>query len=333
MEIVVAGRYISHHTSWGDLEWSTCWPGYSDELTFDVSSIPSWFRPGSLVSLVWGGEALWSGTLDEPTRGARLRAAGLWRLLNDYAALDALGELSLGPNTSLEQAIVRGLPVIKTSTWASSAVPLNTDAPPTVAQVQDADVAQTPGLAWGVLPNGEFTRRSRTAPRLHIRPGGDGLGIAWDNYASTLIARYLDSGTSTYTTVTRTDSDAETRWGAREAVVPGVLNDGAPMTSAQAENVLDGMLAKGRARPGWTTPIELAPGALVGDYGQEVDPRTIKPYETVRVHGIGEDIGALPGQTYVDVHIERVRYPSGGGLPVITPVGLVSPMHAVLQRS
>jgi hypothetical protein len=143
------------------------------------------------------------------------------------------------------------------------------------------------------------------------------------------IARYND-GTN-YQSVTRTDSTAEDRWGYKEAVVPKALNDDAAMTLAQAQAILDSMLAKGRAKPGWTTPIEVAYGALTDARQCPVDLRSVKPFEQVRVHGITEDIGGLPGQTYVDMPLARYAPAADGKTAVLTPEGLVSPLTDVLS--
>lgn len=329
MELVIDGRYLSLHTAWGDLDWSLCWPGYSDEATFDVARQPSWFKPGLLGFLVWGGVKMFAGTLEEPTRGSQMRLTGLHRLGENYAALDGLGAMSLAPNEALTTAIARGLPWTKPDLWPDIAVPLGMDSPATLTQVIDADTALIPGHDWGVLPDSSIRRFARPAVRLHVRPGGDGLGIAWDNYASTLIARYYDG--AAYQSATRTDSTAEDRWGAKEAVVPKALNDGATMTLAQAQAILDSMLAKGRAKPGWTTPIEVAYGALTDARQCPVDLRSVKPYEQVRVHGITEDIGGLPGQTYVDMPLARYAPAADGKTAVLTPEGLVSPLTDVLS--
>ena len=329
MELIIDGRYLSLHTAWGDLDWSLCWPGYSDEATFDVARQPSWFKPGLLGYLVWGGQKMFAGTLEEPTRGNQVRLTGLHRLGEKYAALDGSANMSLIPDTAIDAAIVRGLPWSRATSWGASAVPLGADSPATLTQVVDADTAQYPGQDWGVLPTGVMVRQARATPRLHVRPGGDGLGIAWDNYASTLIARYYDG--AAYQSATRTDSTAEDRWGYKEAVVPKALNDGATMTLGQAQAILDSMLAKGRAKPGWTTPIEVAYGALTDARQCPVDLRSVKPYEQVRVHGITEDIGGLPGQTYVDMPLARYAPAADGKSAVLTPEGLVSPLTDVLS--
>lgn len=328
LELVVGGHYLALMTSWGDLDWSLCWPGYSDELTFDVASHPSTLRPDAPVALVWAGEKLWSGTLDEPVRGQRLRAAGLFRKGEQYAALNGGGNLSLYPNEAVDVAIGRGMPWTNPTGGLVGPVPLGTDAPSTVAEVLAAMDAQTPSWATGIAPSGQLIRRERSAPRLHIRPGGDGLGIAWDNYASTLIARYVDSTTHLYTTVIRSDATAEARWGYRERTVSSALNDGAEMTLTQAQAVLDSMLASGRSRPGWTTPVEVEYGGVVTERQQPVDLATIRPYETVRVHGLTDDVGDLAGQSYVDMPLARIQHQRTS--VVLTPVGLVSPMQDVL---
>lgn len=330
MQLIVDGHYLSALTAWGDLDWSLCWPGYSDELTFDVASHPSIFKPGKVASLVWGGERLFAGTLDEPVRGQKLRVAGLHRLGEKYAALDGSGNLSLATDTAVPAAIGRGLPW----SWVvggGTTVPLGTDTPPSITQIVDAQTAMLPGVDWGVRPDGMAFGRARSAPRLHIRPGGDGLGIAWDNYASTLIARYVDSTTHTYTTVTRSDAAAEARWGYKEAVLGTALNDGAEMTLAQAQAVLDSMLAAGRARPGWTQAIEVQYGAVLNNHQQPVDLATIKPYETIRVHGLTEDVGDLAGQSYVDMPLAAIKHNKANASAVLTPVGLLDPMGDVLS--
>lgn len=330
MELIVDDHYISALTSWGDLDWSLCWPGYSDELTFDVASHPSIFKPGKIVSLVWGATRLWTGTLDEPVRGQKLRAAGLHRLGEKYAALTSGGDLSTWPAGAVDAAIVRGMPWIRSVADDMPIAPINTDSPSTITEIVNVNTAQFPGWDWGVLPGRQYVRRERAVPRLHVRPGGDGLGIAWDNYASTLIARYFDSASSTYQTAIVTDATAQARWGYREVIVPNALNDGAAMSAAQATAALDSMLAAGRNRPGWTAPIEVEYGAILNSYQQPVDLATIKPYETIRVHGLADDVADLDGQSYVDMPLARINH-SGGPKVVLTPVGLVSPMVDVLS--
>lgn len=326
MQMVVDGHYLGTLTAWGDLEWGLCWPGYSDELTFDIASYPSILKPGAITSLVWGGEALWSGTLEEPVRGQKLRASGLHRLGEKYAALDGSGNLSLDVNIVVDAAIGRGMPWAKPFGLGGT-VPLGSDSPSTVADVVAASDAQFPGYATGVEPDRRLVRRQRTSPRLHVRPGGDGLGIAWDNYASTLIARHFNG--TTYATVIRTDAAAEARWGHREATISYALNDGATTTTAQAQAILDSMLANGRSRPGWTTPIEVEFGAVLNEHGQPIDLATIRPYETIRVHGLAEDVSDLAGQSWVDMPLERIRHV--GPTTTLTPVGLVAPMQDVLS--
>lgn len=330
MQVLVDGQYVSSLTSWGDLEWSLSWPGYSDELTFDASTHPTIFKPGKIVNLVWANQRLWTGTLDEPVRGQKLRAAGLHRLGENYAGLDGSSNMTLDPDVAVPAAITRGLPW-SYGTGFVSAPPLTSTAPMNITELIDAQVAQVPGYGWGVSPTGVVLRQAHTAPRLHIRPGGDGLGIAWDNYASTLVARYVNSTTHAYATVVRTDAVAQARWGYKEATVSKALNDGAEMTLALAQALLDSMLKSGRGRPGWTQAIEVEYGGILNDYQQPVDLETIRPYEIVRVHGLTEDVGDLAGQSYVDMPLARINHNPKAGTAVLTPVGLVSPMTDVLN--
>lgn len=333
LQLIVGGHYVSAFTAWGDLNWSLCWPGYSDELTFDVTQQASIFKKQAIVSLTWHGQPLWTGTLDEPVRGQQLRAAGLHRLGEDYAALDGSGNLSLKPQTSIDAAIARGLPWVRSIAWTDNNQALTTGSPSTVTQVADAAVAiSAVGTGWGVFPDSRVAYLVRpTTPRLHVRPGGDGLGIAWDNYASTLIARYVDSTTHAYTTVSRVSASAAARWGYKEITLKDALNDGAEMTLAQAQAILDSKLASGRARPGWTSPIEVEFGGIVNNHQQAIDLRTIKPHEPVRIHGLTDDVGDLAGASYVDMPLARINHNPKDGTAVLTPAGLVDPMGDVLS--
>lgn len=330
LQLIIDGHYVSALTSWGDLDWSLTWPGYSDELTFDVASHPSIFKPGKIGSLVWAGERLFTGTLDEPVRGQKLRLAGLHRLAENYIAIDGVGAPTLQPFLAVDQAIARGFPVTRPSGFGG-AVPLKTDTPNTVAQIIDSALSAFPGEGWGVTPDQQIIRAARPAVRHHVRPGGDGLGIAWDNYASSLFARYVDSTTHAYTTVAYTDAAAANRWGYKEAVLTDALNDGAEMTTAQAVAILQSKLAAGRARPGWTQAIEVQYGAVLNDYQQPVDLASLKPWEIIRVHGLTDDVGDLPGQSYVDMPLSRINHNPKTGTAVLTPMGLLDPMGDVLS--
>lgn len=327
-QLIIGDQWLSASTSWGDLEWGLCWPGYSDELTFDVSAIPGACKPGASVLLVWGGEALWGGTLEEPVRGERLRASGLHRLGENYAALDGSGNPSALTDTAVPVAIGRGLPW-SWKTGAGLTAPINLDTPVTISELVDAQTALLGGVDWGIDPRGTTVSTTRPTPRLHLRPGVDGLGIAWDGYCSTIVARYKDSTSGVLTTVIRTDAAAADRWGYKEHTLTTAINDGAAMTLAQAEAILDSLLAHGRSRPGWTTNLEVEYGDVVNNHGQSVELATIKPWEQIRIQGLTDDVGDLSGRTWVDMPLARINH--DGPTTTLTPVGLVSPMLDALE--
>lgn len=330
-QLIVDGHHLDAFTTWGDLDWSLCWTGHSDELTFDVTSHPRVARTGALAMLTFGGIPVWSGPLEEPVRGEKLRAKGLFRMGDDFTALDGMGDLSIDPDVAVPAAIARGLP------WQFGlgfgvVPPLDADKPTTISALLTAQAVQLPGYGWGILPNGRDRRAPHAPPRLHVTTGGGTLGIARDNYASTLIARYLDSTTSTYKTAIRVDAAAARRWGQREVTLPALLNDGAAMTLTEAQTILESMLAAGRARPGWTSAIEVEYGAILNNHQQPVLLESIPPYATVRVHGLDEDVTDLAGQTWVDMPVARIDHRSSRpGAITLTPVGLVDPMGDVLQ--
>ena len=334
LTLTIGGHHLSAFTSWGDLDWSLCWPGYSDELTFTVRSHTHILTTGAPVTLACCGVPLWSGTLAKPTRGQPLRAGGLHRLAGEYAALNEGGDVSVYADEATDVAIDRGLPWVKRISLGGGAQPLKTDAPVKVSDVLTSASEQLAGdQAWGILPNKELTRRSRPPARFHLRPDSVDLGIATDNYGSTIIARYLDSTTSTYETAIRVNPGAAERWGYKELTLPKALNDGAAMTLVEAASVLETIASRGRARPGWTDAIEIPYGVLLNDRQQPVDLYGIRPWDTVRAHGIDGRVADLAGQTWVELPAARIMHSdSKPDVVTIAPVGLVDPMGDIIKE-
>lgn len=339
-EVIVSGVKLSLVMPWGDLEWVDAFEGGTESITFSVARPHPLFRPSALVELALGGVRRAVGSMVEPEPGGQITAEGLHRLCEDEPALDALGDIAGSVHEATDEAIARGLPVLRgpdglTSPYDLSPVPqvsgvpdLDLDQPHSLAKYLDAS-AQRRGGAWWVEPS----RRLRIDPwptvsTLHLLPGLEGLTISREGYASTLHARYLDSVTSTYKTVTRTDAVAEKRWGRVPRMLPAVLGEGSSMTEAVAIELVDGLLAQGASQIGWATPIEVQYGDVVNNRQEPVDLSTINR-QSIRLHGLDRSVADLQGRTTFDMPIARVHH-RADGTALIEPRGLSTPMNDAL---
>lgn len=339
-EVIIDGTWLSALMPWGDLEWSTCWPGGTESITFSVARSHRLFRPDARVELDYGGIRLALGSMVEPVRGEPLLAEGLHRKAEDFAALSYAGEAILAVSGAVDAAIFRGMPwedlplyednnLLDPPTTSNAA--LDPDQVHSVAALIDAS-AQERATYWGIDPQTAraFMSNWETA-KLHMLPGVGGLAISRDGYASTIKARYLDSGTSTYLTVTGHDAAAAARWGYVERTLNQPLGEGAAMTAARAQSLVDGLIAQGRSKIGWATPLEVEHGDVVTEHGQPVDLTTVAARQTVRLHGLVDDLADLAGQTWVDVPIGRTRHKDG--VVTIEPRGLSQPMNDALAAT
>lgn len=328
-QIVIDGVYLSTVMPWGDLEWSTCWPGGTESITFGVARSHPLFRTDALVELVYGGIKIARAALVEPTRGEPLVAEGLHRKGEDFAARTSGGAVSVDADDAVNQARAIGMPWgFQTAAFPAAAPPLAADQMRSVAQLMDHKAA-TIGQQWGISPTGvPYFAGWQATPTLHMEPGIDGLAISRDGYASALIALYFDSGTSTYVPTGATDTASAKRWGYVQRTLTEPIAGGAPMTGSQAAAYMQGLIAQGRSKMGWATPLEVQHGDVVTEYGQPVDLTTIFARQTIRIHGLLEDVSDLAGQTWVDMPIARTRHKDG--LVTIEPRGLSSPMNDAL---
>lgn len=339
-EIIIDGHRLSALMPWGDLEWVDCWPGGTESITFGVARSHPLFRPGAIVELDHGGIRRAVGALTEPTKGDPLVAEGLHRQGEDYAALDASGDVSPTVHDAVDQARVRGLPWIRVETGGPSefdlspvpfvdgAPDLDLEQPHSVAQYLDAS-AQRRGEVWGIDPYQRVIMAGWQPVSLHMLPGLDGLGASLDGYASVLHGRYLDSGTSTYKTRTDQDDTAIARWGRVEKTLPGLLAEGLAITATRAQELLIGLLEQGTSQIGWASSIEAQFGDVVNEYQRPVDTYGISSRHTIRLHGLVDDVADLSGRTWVDVPIARVHHKADGSA-TLEPRKLSTPMNDAL---
>lgn len=336
-EILIDGTWLKSVMSYGDVEWIDVFAGGTESITFSVARPHRLFRPGAIVELNIGGIRRSVGSLIDPTPGDQLTAEGLHRKAEDEPALAYGGAAIIDPSGAVDAAIFRGLPWAPLPLYepthaldpaSSTQVALDLDRPHSIAELLDAS-AHERGQEWWITPE----RRVRfdawpTAPSLHMLPGVDGLTISRDGYASTLHARYLDSTTGLYETVSRTDAAAEKRWGRVPRTIPEVLGEGEPMTAARAIALVDGLLLKGASQIGWTSTLEVQYGDVVDARQQPVDP-TLIDRQMVRLHGLDKNIADLAGLTTYDMPIARVHH-RADGTALLEPRKLSSPMSDAL---
>lgn len=317
LTIMADGKWLNLFSLPGDITMSTIWPGGSDELSWTLGATSSLrFRGGEIVKGFYGGVCVWCGTLLEPDPSQeQLSAQGLWRLGDNFAALGAGGGASINPDVSIDQAISRGLQWTRPNSILNAQTPLDvSQGPVTVGALLDT-YAENSGLRWGVNPAGEVYTQADpvppTLPAYKTIPMAGGLGYALDNYASTLVCRYLDSATSTFKTVTVTDAAAASAHTTREQVVD--LTGRGAITSTQATTFGNSLLTLGRSNPQWTTSLELVYGELLTMGGAAVVLEKVAAGSMVRVMGGFELAARQNGAMYVDFMIGQTSL-SGGTL-------------------
>jgi hypothetical protein len=320
LEVNVGGRWLSMESFYGDVSQSTVWPGGSDELSWTPAVRPlRHFAGGEDVIGYFGGVPVWRGHLLEPDPSVdQLTATGAFREAYDYGALDSVGGVSKIPDTAIDQAIIRGLNWTRPNSIQSTTVNFDTTTGPvSVGALLDVMTsAQT--QRWGVNPYRQPYTDEPTGPSYQTLPIAGGLGYALDDYASTLIGRYLDSTTSTYKTRTITDTVAETQHGHVERIVD--LTFRGARSAAQVDTDLTNMLARDRSTPQWTQSIEVVYGELLSMGGATVSLETVGAGKILRVHGGFELAQRRNGLMYVDFLIGRTQL--SGGTLTISPIQL-----------
>jgi hypothetical protein len=143
------------------------------------------------------------------------------------------------------------------------------------------------------------------------------MGLASDDFATKLYGRYKNLS-AIYTTATASDDAAADRWGVVEEAID--MTPLGAISSTRADNRLSGLLSKGKARLGWTNPIEVARAELTTHGGIPGDPRFVRAGQMVQLLGLPDQ--SRPGQMTVDVVIGETKYKDEDrGLLTISPVG------------
>lgn len=337
-----ARLWLSQMADVSGVTWSSRWganmPGgcYEASWTMDLpphASHPD-LIPGRRVE-VWDGPVrVWTGELTEPDRGEpwSLYARGLARVAAEYLCLDATGAPSSKPTTSVDEAIIRGLPWIRYDALsdvafsaAASTVDLNRVDALLNAWSEEA------GKRWAVFADRiVIATADPTTPKWVLSPGIGVMGVADDEYATHVTARYVSSVTADgvpngWAQVTVPEppapSPAADRYGRRE--FPLDLTPLMLLTAARAKSLAQGRLDQASARMGWTSPIEATADELTTMGGVPARLSQIQAGDMLRINGILDADGNLRIGASVDVVLGEVRYADGAQSIYLAPVGLV----------
>lgn len=327
-QLRIAGLWASSIAPWGGLEWATKITGGMDEITWAMDTDTLFrhpaLRPDALVEIFDGPSRIGAGLMVEPdVASGSFTATGLYRAAEHYLCLDGSDLGTSIPNVAIDAAIARGLPwKRRDSFYASRHTPEGDNAVEgsnNLASLLDG-VADGVSAYWRIDEDGYVTGGvAATTPTWHLPAGLTDLGLAEDEYASDLYSRRLATG-GTFAIDSRGDAAARAAFGRREAAVD--LTSLAVINSAKAEGILDGMLAKGRARPAFTESVEVSSQQLLTAGGVPGDLSMVQAGQVVRSHGFYDDIAYLSGRTYLDWLIGETKYEDGSDVITLSPQGL-----------
>ena len=326
-EVWCAGRPLTTIAGWGELEWSHAADGGCKAASWQMALPLTYTHPalmrGSLVQIKCGPANLWAGLLTEPDVDDNwtFHAVGLSELgRGDYLAEDAAGNTTSKPDTAIDQAIARGLPWTRPASLSNAAFAGTdpTDGINYVGALLDA-WADSVGKRWGVNADGQvYAVADPTIPTWYLTPDSGRMGLADDEYASDLHVRYLASGG--YATTIVGDANAVRTLGRRE--FPVNATSLGLITSTQAAIVGNALLAKGKARMGYTNGVEVSKYQLTTPGGTPAPLSFVKAGDLVRMFGVTNEQGQpLP---FLDWVIGETQYTAGSDAISLTPVGLVS---------
>jgi hypothetical protein len=330
-EVFVAGRPLTSIDWWGELTVAHRWPLGSWEAAWSMPLQP-WRRPPQLtanaaVEVRVGGWPIWAGNLAEPDWATgRFAAVGACRQGETAICLDSGGNTTSIPDTAVDQAIARAA-VNWTKPASISAVAFaptaETRAPNYVAALLDA-YALSANKRWFV----DQWRAVRladdpTVPTAAVMPDNGVLGVATETQAAKVYARYLDSTSGAYATVSYGSGRPER----------GVLLDPekvGSLSAAQATARAQAIWAPLQAQTGWTNGITVAEGELLTLGNRPKALWNFAAGQMVRLLGV-RDMRGL--STNTDVVIGESVWNPGQQTLTINPVGMVDRDFASIIES
>ena len=306
------------------------WPGGPWSLSWTMNLDPGARPPalmeeGVLVQLYVGGGLRWSGRLGEPDwEQGQFFADGLCR--EGETAL-ALG--GSGPTTNPGEAIYFAAARNATS-WGSLVVfTAITELPGTdlnnISALLDA-YCDSLGRRWLV---DEFAQlqvsADPTTPTIYITPGLSDLGTSTQTQVTDLFATYLHADTLKIERVSSPTSTAPRRI---ERSID--LSDLGPMTPAQAQGHVNGIMAKVGPQALLTGGIDVSYGQIVNANGTPLDLDRARAGQMARAQGVRDPRNDAPSTDFVVG--ESVWRPREGRL-LLNPVEQVATDFAAVVEA
>lgn len=262
---------LSHLGYWGDPVLTHRFPYGSWEMTWAADyrlgfRHPALVRGATVVAKV-GPTRIWLGKLTVcDIAGGNFVAEGMIRQAETALAFDLSGATS-DLDDAIFFAAYRGL--LNFGTLTDFGPPM-TDVGSEVNSVMTLmEAYQTRNTTnFMVSPNALlYTIVDPTVPSIKVEPPEGELGIVDENYWTTLTAVYYSApGVTSLVTSVDNSQGVGPREGAIDLTGMGV------MTGPQAQAALDGILASGLARTGFTDSVEVVNGQITNMGGTSVEP-------------------------------------------------------------
>lgn len=341
-QIRVGGIWLQSIGPWGELVRGSLADGGCGDATWSMN-LPQKFahpalRRGKIVEIKRGGQNTYKGVLAAPevsvdestgeptwnfTANGLSSLAGSASTKNGYLCLDGSFNATTVPDTAIDAAIGRGLPWQRPSSFSTAAFG-TADQITYSSYLGDLLDAQSQAVIptakrWGVDENGNaYQAVDPTTPSWYMTPGSGRFGLADDQYASDVWVRYWNG--SAFVTAHAQDAVAAANYGTQE--YPLDATGKGTLTGTQATNLGAGLIAKGKARLGWTNPLSPSRFQLTTAGGAPAPLWQVKGQQMVRLHGVINEQGQpLP---YVDFVIGETSFNPATEELVITPVGMVA---------
>lgn len=264
------------------LRYSKTYPGgaanASWQMVLDTRQQHRAWAPGRSVGISCGASTIWTGELDNPTRGT------VWQMSAIGAAADAKRFLSIAPtsgnalklNEVIDAAISRGLRWTRPSSLPSAAA--SATSPSGSIYIEDAlaDVLEQQSVPtyWQLDRNRNITAAAAPSTPTHVlmatTPGG---GRTLDQFVTDVTVLFQDSATLQVSSVTV--SAAFRPFGRFEESLD--LTAQGLMTSTDATNAGATFLLVNGARTKFTDAFTVTDGQLLTVGGQRVDLATFDP--------------------------------------------------------
>ena len=323
--VKVGGTWLPEVGAVGDLEWTTKYGegggGRFDECSWsmDLPDRHPLLKLGALVELMDGPARLGMGVMLEPDAD-RFTARGLCRRAEDFYAFTGPGASTSIPNVAIDTALSFGLEWQRAENIGSAGLTESggSDSLNRLNTLLDGHAEQS-GYRWWVDENG-FIRRTTdpTVPTWHVWNGPD-LAPAGDGYAAALFGRYRDLSGDLQTAYAE-DAAAGATWGYVQEAID--LTGLGALNPVKAVATLNGLLAKGKSRPGFAASLEVTAGQITTAGGIPADLSMVYAGQMVRTHGLFSDAHRLDGATYLDWVIGETRYKAGADTITLSPLGL-----------